>query len=107
MCLFANRLNKGRLVWPQAQIGAVSLSPVQLSKIAHVTMDKLKTELAYLRRMKFGSASEQLGQAQLLLKGTVAPTAEPGKTASNFRARARSGPANHDREHAHEGVQPT
>lgn len=45
-------------------------------KIAHLTIDKLKTELAYLRRMKFGSTSEQLGHEQLLLDGTVAATAE-------------------------------
>lgn len=40
-------------------------------KIALLTIDKLKTELAYLRRMKFGSSSEQLGHEQLHLDGNV------------------------------------
>jgi hypothetical protein len=52
-------------------------------KIARLTIDKLKTELAYLRRMKFGSSREQLGQVQLLLDGTVAPAAETVQRASN------------------------
>lgn len=33
MCLFAKRLEKGRFVWPQADAGAVSLSPAQLSML--------------------------------------------------------------------------
>jgi transposase len=52
-------------------------------KIAHLTIDKLKTELAYLRRMKFGSSSEQLGQGQLLLDGAAAPDAQAAQPASN------------------------
>ncbi|MEO6319455.1 MAG: IS66 family insertion sequence element accessory protein TnpB [Polaromonas sp.] len=33
MCLFAKRLEKGRFVWPQADGGAVSLTPAQLSML--------------------------------------------------------------------------
>jgi transposase len=33
LCLFAKRLEKGRLVWPQATSGAVSLTPAQLSML--------------------------------------------------------------------------
>ena len=33
MCLFAKRLEKGRFIWPQAQSGSVSLTPVQLSML--------------------------------------------------------------------------
>ena len=33
MCLFAKRLEKGRFVWPQADSGAVSLTPAQLSML--------------------------------------------------------------------------
>ena len=33
MCLFCKRLEKGRFVWPQAQDGAVSLTPAQLSML--------------------------------------------------------------------------
>jgi transposase len=55
-------------------------------KIALLTIDKLKVELAYLRRMKYGRSSEQLEHAQLELVGgmvVVAPAAEP---ASNVTA---------------------
>ncbi len=38
-------------------------------KIALLTIDKLKVELAYLRRMKYGRSSEQLEHAQLDLEG--------------------------------------
>lgn len=38
-------------------------------KIALLTIDKLKVELAYLRRMKYGRSSEQLEHAQLDLVG--------------------------------------
>jgi transposase len=55
-------------------------------KIALLTIDKLKVELAYLRRMKFGRSSEQLEHAQLELVGggmIATPAAEP---ASNVTA---------------------
>lgn len=54
-------------------------------KIALLTIDKLKVELAYLRRMKYGRSSEQLEHAQLELVGgmVAAPAAEP---ASNVTA---------------------
>lgn len=44
-------------------------------KIANLTIEKLKTEIAYLRRMKFGSTSEQLDHEQLLLDGTAVVSA--------------------------------
>ena len=48
-------------------------------KIALLTIDKLKVEVAYLRRMKYGRSSEQLEHAQLeLVSGQVTqPTAAP------------------------------
>ncbi len=48
-------------------------------KIALLTIDKLKVELAYLRRMKYGRSSEQMEHAQLELVGgmVVVPAAEP------------------------------
>lgn len=33
LCLFAKRLEKGRFVWPQANSGAVLLTPAQLSML--------------------------------------------------------------------------
>jgi len=53
-------------------------------KIAQLTIDKLKVELTYLRRMKYGRSSEKLEHAQLDLVGgqaaapAVAPTADAG-----------------------------
>src|SRR6266542_6978108 len=38
-------------------------------KIALLTIDKMKVELAYLRRMKYGRSSEKLEHAQLELVG--------------------------------------
>ena len=38
-------------------------------KIAQLTIDKMKVELAYLRRMKYGRSSERLEHAQLELVG--------------------------------------
>jgi len=48
-------------------------------KIAQLTIDKMKVELAYLRRMKYGRSSEKLEHAQLeLVGGQVAqPVIEP------------------------------
>lgn len=48
-------------------------------KVAQLTIDKMKVELAYLRRMKYGRSSERLDHPQLeLLGGQVAlPAAEP------------------------------
>jgi transposase len=40
-------------------------------KIAHLTIEKLQVEVAYLRRMKYGSSSEQLEHKQLQLDGTA------------------------------------
>jgi transposase len=45
-------------------------------KIALLTVEKLKVEVAYLRRMKYGRSSEQLEHAQLeLVGGQLAPPA--------------------------------
>jgi transposase len=38
-------------------------------KIAQLTIDKMKVELTYLRRMKYGRSSEKLEHAQLDLVG--------------------------------------
>jgi transposase len=48
-------------------------------KIAQLTIDKMKVELAYLRRMKYGRSSEKLEHAQLeLVGGQIAqPVIEP------------------------------
>jgi hypothetical protein len=48
-------------------------------KIAQLTIDKMKVELAYLRRMKYGRSSEQLEHAQLELVGGMmaVPASEP------------------------------
>jgi transposase len=48
-------------------------------KIAQLTIDKMKVELAYLRRMKYGRSSEKLEHAQLeLVGGQVAhPVLDP------------------------------
>jgi transposase len=48
-------------------------------KIAQLTIEKLKVEVAYLRRMKYGSSSEQLEHKQLHLDGT-APTESAEQT---------------------------
>ena len=43
-------------------------------KIAQLTIDKMKVELAYLRRMKYGRSSERLEHPQLeLVGGQIAP----------------------------------
>ena len=68
-------------------------------KIAHLTIDKLKIELSYLRRMQCGRSSEKLahdGQLELMDSGmapvpaandpaapNVTPIAEGGKKRSN------------------------
>ena len=48
-------------------------------KIAQLTIEKMKVELAYLRRMKYGRSSEKLEHAQLeLVGGQVAqPEVDP------------------------------
>jgi transposase len=33
LCLFAERLERGRFIWPKAREGAVALSPAQLSML--------------------------------------------------------------------------
>lgn len=58
-------MNHDELVASNAALNAQALRTREEPKIAHLTIDKLKTEIAYLRRMKFGRSSEQLDQGQL------------------------------------------
>lgn len=53
-------------------------------KIAHLTIEKMKVEVAYLRRMKYGRSSERLEHEQLELVGgqVVQPVSEPPAQAS-------------------------
>ena len=55
-------------------------------KIALLTIDKLKLELAYLRRMKYGRSREQLEHAQLDLVGgmMVVPATEPASNVTSI-----------------------
>ena len=46
-------------------------------KIAQLTIDKMKVELAYLRRMKYGRSSERLEHAQLELRAGPAKLNSP------------------------------
>ena len=57
-------------------------------KIALLTIHKLKVELAYLRRMKYGRSSEQLEHAQLELVGGMvgAPASEPAPNVTSIEA---------------------
>lgn len=57
-------------------------------KIALLTIDKLKLELAYLRRMKYGRSSEQFEHAQLELVGAMvaAPATEPASNVTSIEA---------------------
>lgn len=65
-------------------LNAVLSGEVQRSqealKIALLTVEKLKVELAYLRRMKYGRSSEQLAHAQLELVG--GQVAQPAATSA-------------------------
>lgn len=56
------------LVANAALSGEVQRSQEAL-KIALLTVEKLKVEVAYLRRMKYGRSSEQLEHAQLGARG--------------------------------------
>ena len=57
-------------------------------KIALLTIDKLKVELAYLQRMKYGRSSEQLEHAQLELVGGMmaVPAAGPASSVTPIEA---------------------
>ncbi|WP_293504796.1 transposase [Roseateles sp.] len=53
-------------------------------KLAQLTIEKLKVEIAYLRRMKYGSSSERLEHAQLDLRGgEMAPAVTPEPPGTN------------------------
>ncbi len=61
-------------------------------KLAHVTIDKLKIELSYLRRMQYGGSSEKLdhtGQLELMESSTVAHPAANDDASSNVMPLAR------------------
>ena len=53
-------------------------------KLAQLTIEKMKVELAYLRRMKYGRSSEKLEHAQLELVGgqAVQPAVAPAAAAA-------------------------
>jgi transposase len=60
-----------------AELGAQVQRFEEELKVARLTIDKLKVEVAYLRRMKYGRSSERLEHAQLeLVGGQVAPSLE-------------------------------
>jgi transposase len=64
-------VNSSELLASNAALsGEVQRTREQL-KIAHLTIEKLQVEVAYLRRMKYGSSSEQLEHKQLQLDGTA------------------------------------
>ncbi|WP_369663594.1 transposase [Variovorax sp. V116] len=59
-------------------------------KIALLTVEKLKVEVAYLRRMKYGRSSEQLEHAQLELVGGQIGAASIDPDAGRGRRRRRA-----------------
>lgn len=64
------------LVASNAALRGEVLRSHEALKIAQLTIDKMKVELAYLRRMKYGRSSEQLEHPQLeLVGGQVAQAA--------------------------------
>ena len=65
-------------------------------KIALLTVEKLKVEVAYLRRMKYGRSSEQLEHAQLELVGgqLAQPTLTPTTQAEGAGAEDDEHPSN-------------
>lgn len=70
-----------------AELGAQVLHLHGELKLAQLVIDKLKLEVTYLRRMKYGRSCERLEHAQLELVGGEVVTAEPptpatGKIAS-------------------------
>lgn len=65
-----------------AELGAQVQRFQEEIKVAQLTIDKLKVEVAYLRRMKYGRTSERLEHAQLeLVGGQTAPAIEAEKAA--------------------------
>ncbi|MCM2253624.1 MAG: hypothetical protein NDJ19_14785 [Ramlibacter sp.] len=72
-------MNHDELVASNAALNAQALRTREGLRIAHLTIDKPKTEIAYLRRIKFGRSSEQLehaGQLQPMDGATGAPPAQ-------------------------------
>ena len=69
------------LLASNAALSGEVLRSQEALKIALLTIDKLKVELAYLRRMKYGRSSEQLEHAQLELVGGQASPPVPFETA--------------------------
>jgi len=73
---------------PSGGVGGELQRTQESLKIALLTIDKLKVELAYLRRMKYGRSSEQMQNAQLELVGgmVVTPAAEPASNVTSMEA---------------------
>ena len=67
-----------------AELGAQVHRFQQELRVAELTIEKLKVEVAYLRRMKYGSSSERLDHAQLeLIDGQAAPAAQTENPGAN------------------------
>jgi hypothetical protein len=60
-----------------AELGAQVLHLHDELKLAQLAIDKLKLEVTYLRRMKYGRSSERLEHAQLELVGGEVALPEP------------------------------
>ena len=73
---------------PSGGVGGELQRTQESLKIALLTIDKLKVELAYLRRMKYGRSSEQMQNAQLELVGgmVVTPAVEPASNVTSMAA---------------------
>lgn len=72
------------LLASNAALSGEVLRTQEALKIALLTIDKMKVELAYLRRMKYGRSSERLEHAQLELVGglvSAQPSAAPAVNA--------------------------
>lgn len=69
-------MNLDEALHRNAELGVQVQRFEQDLKVAQLTIEKLKVEIAYLRRMKFGRSSERLEHAQLdLTGGEMAPVA--------------------------------
>ena len=67
-----------------AELGAQVQRIGQELKLAQLTIEKLKVEVTYLRRMKYGRSSERLEHAHReLVGGQVTPTVEAENTAAD------------------------
>lgn len=77
-------MNLDEALHRNAELGAQVQRFEQDLKVANLTIEKLKVEVAYLKRMKYGRSSERLEHAQLdLTGGEVAPIATADKTTTS------------------------